>query len=212
MAKLSDINLLSIGHTIQMAGAIYVGEGKAYLAMFPDEQSRISVRQYDYETILLSSEGEEVAEVESLLMDTAEWQAFLRQTDLLETEVSLKAANGTIEKAILRKSQRQVEQGVSWKVFKRDGYACCYCANNDVPLTVDHLVTWESGGPSTVENLVSACRKCNKTRGELDYPSWLQHPFYKKVSQNLSEATRQANLKLVETLDAIPRLVHKRSR
>jgi 5-methylcytosine-specific restriction endonuclease McrA len=212
MAKLSDIKILSIGHTIQMAGAVYVGEGKAYLAMFPDEQSRVSVRQGDYEVVLLDAEDQEVAEVESLLMDTSEWEVFLRQTDLLETEVTARAADGTVQKAIVRKSQRQIEQGVSWKVYKRDRYACRYCANDDTPLTVDHLVTWESGGPSTVNNLVAACRKCNKTRGDLSYLEWLQHPFYRKVSQNLSEGGRQANLKLAETLDSIPRLVHKRTR
>ncbi len=207
MAKFSDINLLSIGHTIQMAGAVYVGDGKVYLALFPDEAGDLSKGT----TFQSQAQGADLP-VEVLSMGPAEWETFLRQTDLLETEVTARAADGTIQKAILRKSQRQIEQGVSWKVFKRDGYACRYCANNDVPLTVDHLVTWESGGPSTVENLVSACRKCNKTRGELGYPVWLQHSFYRKVSQNLSEATRQSNVKLVETLDAIPRLVHKRSR
>lgn len=213
MAKrLSDIQLLSVGHSMQMAGAIYVEDGKAYLAFFPDDPLDFVTKDVYLKPPGAGVSFDDFVSVESLLMDSEEWQTFLRQTDLLETEVSIKNANGTIEKAILRKSQRQIEQGVSWKVFKRDGYACRYCANDDVPLTVDHLVTWESGGPSTVGNLVSACRKCNKVRGDLDYPAWLQHSFYQKVSQNLTEATRQANVKLVDTLDAIPRLVHKRSR
>lgn len=197
---------------MQMAGAIYVEDNKAYLAFFPDEHLDLVARDVYLKPPAAGASIDDFVSVESLLMNSEEWQTFLRQTDLLETEVSIKNANGTIEKAILRKSQRQVEQGVSWKVYKRDGYACRYCANDDVPLTVDHLVTWESGGPSTVANLVAACRKCNKTRGELDYAAWLQHPFYRRASQNLSEAARQANAKLVETLDAIPRLVHKRSR
>jgi hypothetical protein len=211
--KLEDINILSVGHSIQMAGAIYVGEGKAYLAFFPDEHMAFVQKDVHLRP---PGEGfhdiERWVEVETLLMGPAEWETFLRQTDLLETEVSAKAANGTVEKAIVRKSQRQIEQGVSWRVFKRDGYACRYCANSDVPLTVDHLVTWEAGGPSIVDNLVSACRKCNKVRGDLGYPEWLQHAYYQKVSQNLSEAVRTANVRLVETLDKIPRLVHKRSR
>lgn len=209
--KLEDINLLSVGHSIQMAGAIYVGEGKAYLAFFPDEHL-----EFIQEGVYLRPPGsnsiDDYVAVDSLLMDPAGWETFLRQTDLLETEVSAKAANGTVEKALVRKSQRQIEQGVSWRVFKRDGYACRYCANDDIPLTVDHLVTWESGGPSTVGNLVAACRKCNKTRGDREYAVWLQHPYYLKVSQNLSEAVREANVRLVETLDKIPRLAHKRTR
>lgn len=209
MAKLQDINLLAVGHTIQMAGAVYVGELKAYIVMFPDEGVTLDAGGNDvwFET----KDGEDHL-VEVLDMDQDDWATFLRQTDLLETEVSARAADGTIQKAIVRKSQRQIEQGVSWRVFKRDRYRCRYCANDDVPLTVDHLVTWEQGGPSTVENLVAACRKCNKTRGELPYNEWLIHPFYLKVSKNLDDGARQANLQLVETLDKIPRNAHKRTR
>ena len=58
-------------------------------------------------------------------------------------------------KAVIRKCQRNIEQGVSWNVFRRDGYACRYCGNKEVPLTVDHLVLWEESGPSTEANLVS---------------------------------------------------------
>lgn len=105
-----------------------------------------------------------------------------------------------------------LETKVSWKVFKRDGYACRYCGNDDVPLTIDHLVLWEEGGPSTVENLVSACKKCNRTRGNTPYADWLKHRYYLKVSKGLTADVRQQNDDLVATLDAIPRMVHKRSR
>ena len=206
MARLSDLNLLSIGHTIQLAGAVYIGEGKVYLAMLPDESGDLS-REASFQS---QAQGE--LPVETLTMDQDDWAKFLRQTDLLETEALVRATNGTIEKAIVRKSQRQVEQGVSWKVYKRDGYRCRYCGSDDVPLTVDHLVCWEQGGPSIVENLVSSCRKCNKTRGNLLYKDWLQHPFYLKVSVNLSDAVKQSNLKLLETLDTIPLTLKPRTR
>lgn len=79
-------------------------------------------------------------------------------------------------------------------------------------MTVDHIVTWEEGGPSTVENLVTACRKCNKIRGNTPYREWLRHPFYKKVSRNLPIVIVERNEALVHTLDAIPRMVHKPSK
>lgn len=212
MANLADLKLLSVGHSIQMAGAVYVGEGKAYLVFFPDEQLEMLNGKDTFLQAPGNKDLDSMLRLEVLSMNQEEWQVFLRQTDLLETEVLARAADGTIEKAIIRKSQRQIEQGVSWRVFKRDGYACRYCANDDTPLTVDHLVTWESGGPSTVENLVAACRKCNKTRGDLSYPAWLKHAYYQKVSVNLPEAVQLANVRLIDTLDQIPRLVHKRSR
>lgn len=211
MATLSDLNILDVGNTLQMAGAVYVGDGKAYLAMFPDEPARLEVRD-DYVTTLVGPDDKEIAEIDTLNMSQDDWVKFIRQTDLLETEVLARQADGTIQKAILRKSQRQIEQGVSWKVFKRDGYKCRYCGNDDTPLTVDHLVCWEAGGPTIVENLVAACRKCNKTRGDKPYEEWLKHPFYLKVSKSLSDAERKANVAILETLASIPLHTHKKSR
>lgn len=191
--RLQDLNLLSFGNTIQLAGAIYEGEGKAYLCYFPGEHDPSSVPV-------------------DLEMTPEEWVTFLRQTDIMEVEVLAKAKDGTITKALLRKSQRQIDAAVSWRVFKRDGYKCRYCGRDDVPLTVDHLVRWEEQGPTIEPNLVAACKKCNRTRGDHSYPQWLEHPYYRKVSAALIEDQRRANRKLTETLDAIPRVDHVRSR
>jgi len=192
MAKFTDLPLLEVVHTIQIAGALWAGNGKSYLCLFPDERND--------------------QPVEVLEMTPEEWQTFLRQTDLLETEVLTKAADGTLAKAVIRESTSQIDQGVSWRVFKRDGYRCRYCGADDVPLTVDHLVRWEEGGPSTEANLLSADRTCNRRRGNLSYAQWLDHPYYKKVSKTLTEKQREANRKLAETLDRIPRVYHIRSR
>ncbi|GAG09150.1 unnamed protein product, partial [marine sediment metagenome] len=89
-------------------------------------------------------------------------------------------------------------------------YKCRYCGRDDVPLTVDHLVLWEDGGPSIEENLVSACRKCNKKRGNTEYSDWLQHPYYLKVSAALLPCHQEKNEKLAPTLPGIPRVVGKR--
>jgi len=192
--EFKDLDLLKVGDTIQMVGAIYEGEGKTLLVFFPGEQNPHSV-------------------LETLFgMGLPEWQAFLRQMDLLETEILAKAKDGSIVKAIARKSQRQLDQVVSWKVFKRDGYRCRYCANDDVPLTVDHLVRWEEGGPSIEANLVSACKKCNKIRGNMDYAAWLKHPAYRDTSRRCTSEVRAANEALVATLDKIPRVVNIKSR
>lgn len=191
MTTFKDIDLLQVGHSIQLAGAVYSSPDKSYLCLFPDEAE---------------------LPIEVLRMTQDEWVAFIRQTDLLETEVTAREADGTIGKAIVRKSMRQIEQGISWEVFRRDHMKCRYCGADDVPLTVDHLVLWEEGGPSTVPNLVSACRKCNKTRGNTSYEEWLQNPYYLKVSKNLSPAEVQANADLLPTLSKIPIRPHKRGR
>lgn len=190
--KLKELNVYAIGDTIQIAGAIYSGEGKMFLCLFPGEKADLP---------------QEVLE-----MDLADWEKFLFQTDVLQTEILTKAADGTLAKAIVRKSQRQIDNVVMWSVWRRDQYRCRYCGRNDVPLTVDHLVTWEEGGPTIPENLVSACKKCNKVRGTTPFRDWLEHPHYRQVSRNLLETEKVALSCLVDTLPSIPRYVNKRQR
>lgn len=215
MVKFENLDLLQIGNTIQLVGAVWAGNGQMYLCMFPEEHGGV----YPGDATMVCFQGDaEIAanretDVATLNMSSAEWEQFLRQTDILETEVLAKAADDKVTKAILRKTSRQIAQTISWEVFHRDDFKCRYCGRGPgIPLTVDHLVLWESGGPSTENNLVSSCRRCNKTRGNTEYADWLKHPYYQKVSGNLTATVRQDNIDLAATLDAIPRMVHKQSK
>ena len=189
----NDVDLLSFGNDITVGGVIYSGQGKNLICMIPNE-------------------GDLNDEFNVLDVSSDEWKQILRQTDLMETEILQAAENGELVKAIVRKSARIIEQGLSWKVYHRDGYRCRYCGKQGIPMTVDHLVLWEDGGPSIEENLLAACRKCNKKRGSISYPDWLNHPYYKTVSEGLTPEVRQLNIELVDTLDSIPLRVHKKSR
>ncbi|MFN3649133.1 MAG: HNH endonuclease [Armatimonadota bacterium] len=51
-------------------------------------------------------------------------------------------------------------------VFARDGYQCQYCGVSGRDLTIDHVVPRRLGGPSTWENLVACCRRCNSRKGD----------------------------------------------
>jgi hypothetical protein len=190
MARFSDIDIHDFGNEILLAGAIYAAGDKVYACFFPD------------------SGDEKDLPIESLDMDRDEWIAMLAQLDALDVKV----VDGTGEKAILRKSTRIVDNNVSWAVFRRDGYTCRYCGANEVPLSVDHLVLWEQGGPWTMENLVTCCKRDNKKRGQKSYADWLKDPYYLKLSQRLSPEQRAANEALLGTLDAIPRVKNIRSR
>jgi len=201
--KFSDIKLLSVGDTIGMVGAVYLDEKEEQLIVFffPGE--------YDGAPRLGLT-----IKPEAVDMTVEDWTAFLRQTDLLETEILAKESkeSATFYKAIVRKSQRSIDQIVSWRVYKRDQYRCRYCGNDNIPLTVDHLVLWEKGGPSTEANLLSCCKKCNKVRGNMPYAEWLTHAHYARVSAKLDDTTKRANEALVATLDKIPLNVHIKSR
>lgn len=184
--KLADFSILSIGTTVQMSGVVYSDAKGAWVVPFPDEKDLLD------------------KPLEVLSMGLPEWSMFLQQTDHLDVEMLAPCEDGKIVKAIVRKSQRQIEQGTSWAVFKRDGFRCSYCGTEGgtqgAVLTVDHLVLWEHGGPSTEANLLTACRKCNKTRGNMLYDDWLRSDYYKKVSRNLISFQVEKNLRLADTL------------
>lgn len=194
--KLTDALLAKFGHTIQIAGAIYVGDGQIYFAPFPEETANEVLAWHSH----------------VLELDRADWEKLIAQTDQLLVEVLAKSSDGSLAKVVIRKCERNVEQSISWTVYRRDNYTCRYCAADEVPLTVDHLVTWEEGGPSIVANLVTACKACNRKRGTTPYAEWLKHPYYREKSKRLSLINREKNDALVATLDAIPRRVHVKSR
>jgi len=54
-----------------------------------------------------------------------------------------------------------------FNVFLRDGWQCQYCANTfkTHELTFDHVVPRSRGGKTTWDNIVAACQKCNRFKG-----------------------------------------------
>jgi hypothetical protein len=201
--KFSDIKLTDIGTTIQMVGAIYAGNDGTFVFPFPG-----CLRDTRLPDHVIGEHGQ----IHTVEMTDEDWKALLRQADLVEVEATVQAEDGTLAKAIVRKSQRQIDTQVSWNVFRRDNFMCRYCGTEKLSLTVDHLVRWEDGGPSIEANLVACCRKCNKVRGDTAYAAWLRHPYYVEVSQKVSYAYQELNRRVADTLVDIPRVYIKKGR
>lgn len=178
--KLSDINLLDVGHSIQIAGVVWSGNGKSFIVQFPDKK-------------------EDFSNLQSMPLTLPEWQQLLRQTDLLETEILKDDGNGLV-KSIVRKTARQIDAYAQWRVFQRDGYACRYCGRTGIPLTVDHIDLWEEGGVSTEENMLAACKNCNKDRGSMKYEDWITSKKYESRSAHLSGNQKVANQIVINQL------------
>jgi hypothetical protein len=117
-----------------------------------------------------------------------------------------------LENVVLRKSQRNIEQGISWEVFRRDNFTCRYCGADDVPMTVDHIVRWENLGASVPDNLICSCRKCNKTRGNTEYPDWLTSQYYLDRVSKLPAEFHERNVKAWAAALAIPLRPRQRAR
>ena len=73
-----------------------------------------------------------------------------------------------------KKSSTAISEPVGWfkrrfAVFERDGFKCRYCgrsADEGVVLETDHILPRAAGGKDGMENLVTACRECNKGKGD----------------------------------------------
>lgn len=54
------------------------------------------------------------------------------------------------------------------QVFARDGHRCCSCGrrpdDDDVDLTVDHVIPLASDGSDDLDNLQTLCRSCNSRK------------------------------------------------
>lgn len=51
-------------------------------------------------------------------------------------------------------------------VLKRDGFQCQYCGTHSHAMTVDHIIPKVRGGKDSWENMVTACIRCNNTKGD----------------------------------------------
>jgi len=53
-------------------------------------------------------------------------------------------------------------------VYRRDGFCCVYCGDeNRKTLTLDHVIPQSKGGRDSWDNLVTACKKCNSEKSNL---------------------------------------------
>lgn len=72
------------------------------------------------------------------------------------------------------------------EVFRRDNYTCQYCGTQTRDLTLDHVVPRHRGGRHDWENLVSACRVCNRRKGgktlEEAHMRLIRRPYEPKVT------------------------------
>ena len=64
---------------------------------------------------------------------------------------------------------------VKQRVWKRDNWVCCYCyidctynTGFSTDATVEHIVSKQDGGSNSMNNLMTACRKCNFVRGRCE--------------------------------------------
>lgn len=171
--EFDSIDIHKFGNNIEISGMLLANGNEVYIIPFTD------LDFLQMENIICIDD-----------MDKESWNKLLFQLDHLEVIVRARDEDGKLQKIVLRKSQRQIDTVIQWNVFRRDFYTCQYCGRNDVPLTIDHIIRWENMGQTHEDNLISACRKCNKTRGNMEFENWLECDYYLKGTNKNSTRDR----------------------
>lgn len=58
-------------------------------------------------------------------------------------------------------------------VFERDKYRCQYCGEKAVRLECDHVIPISIGGSNGMDNLVTACYDCNRSKRAKPVQEWI---------------------------------------
>ena len=70
--------------------------------------------------------------------------------------------------SISRVERGKVTNKIRFMIYKRDGYRCRICGRGGqaVDLEIDHIKPIAKGGKSTIDNLQTLCKRCNKEKGD----------------------------------------------
>jgi hypothetical protein len=186
-----NINIHKFGNELTISGMIFSKGKDLYFLPFPD---------VDYSHM----------KMHMITSDTLDWNKLIYQLDNVETVVKAKDENNKLVKIIVRKSQRKLEEKIVWNVFRRDRYTCQYCGRLDVPLTIDHIIRWENMGQTVEDNLISACKKCNNTRGNMEFEDWLKSDYYLEHCKDIH--MQRWNKEAFEKAKNLPLREYKRNR
>lgn len=91
-----------------------------------------------------------------------------RKKDLeyLHKDISHGQATTANHRAKLHKKSGKIDTATIKEIFKLDNYICQYCNQRGGELTNDHIIPLSQGGENIKDNLVTACRTCNISKGK----------------------------------------------
>lgn len=66
-------------------------------------------------------------------------------------------------------SRKPISNKLRFEIFKRDNFTCQYCGEYapNVILQIDHVIPVSKGGNNSIDNLKTACTKCNSGKHDV---------------------------------------------
>lgn len=104
-------------------------------------------------------------------------QIFLVSKQTPTTKASRKATKATARTAGNWQGMNWIRQEKRLAIYLRDGLACCYCnagVEDGAQFTLDHVRPHSKSGSNHQSNLVTACTRCNFSRGDRPLKSFTE--------------------------------------
>lgn len=80
-------------------------------------------------------------------------------------EGALQRGEAIVQELADRYRKSPIPSELRWQVFRRDSFTCKGCGLQ-AHLEADHVIPESKGGPTTLENLQTLCRDCNRRKGD----------------------------------------------
>jgi len=92
-----------------------------------------------------------------------------------------------------RKQERnKVTPEFRQKIYEMDGGQCVYCGQYPKKPVIEHVIPVSRGGETTIENCITACRKCNLKKGEYTSLETRMPLKYGRFSKNEKAGKRES--------------------
>lgn len=80
-----------------------------------------------------------------------------------------------VVKGVLSEDEARAARQIPWLQLRsmallRDGENCGYCGTTEGPFEVDHITPRIRGGENTLDNVIVACRRCNRSKKDREAP------------------------------------------
>lgn len=87
----------------------------------------------------------------------------------------------------ISQGKQKISDHTRWTCWRRDNFTCVYCGMWGDKLTLDHVIPEEQGGDLSVENLVTACGKCNNRKAAMSREDFEKTEWLKKKKEKVRQ-------------------------
>ncbi len=112
------------------------------------------------------------------------------------TKTEIRKANKAARESQQRPTGQWIRTDARLAIYLRDGFKCVYCGADlhgasKLDVTLDHVHPFSKGGENTPDNLVTACRSCNCSRGARSLNDYADPSTKAAVKRQTSRSVRK---------------------